>query len=946
MATIFKIPPKEQLVDRQFFQIPLADGILQGFQYDTETQTLYAKESQVIVPGQHGITHIGEDPVPNATTDTPGLMSADDKAKLDALLQTRIGVLGYQGSGFADDGGFMVGDIMLAAGTEFISLERVGNTVRFTVDSPIPLDCACDTCAQIFWIQDESEPAAIRPPSCNGKMPGINGYGELKIYTLPETAILDVNDPLATLNTKGSYPTLAFKRYDQATTPFENEFEIVLKRDANLLGQVGWAFTPGSLGQASCVWWVGTDKNGATNKFELWPDQEPGLLGSILSNGHLITKQMAVIVDYPSDILATNNYTIRLWNVQDAAPIGESFNAKNIWQYVNPENTTTDIGNPKTLVLDQARDLLPVGTLVDIWQFEINRDSSQRLTRTFFSKRPDIKTSSTWALSAAQRFGDLFTAREEINDPSAETAISASELNVSDIRLFEKTVWGLNQFEDRLILSDDGGEVEATDGSIAREPSGEPINNDIVADIDPTIPALRVLKQTRSLVGDINGDGVVDDEDLQLFLCAYGKTILDSGYLAAADFNDDGRVDIRDLAILGQQFDLNVEKVPDRPVFFWHRSNHKNCIIKAKIGTPDDDTSIEFPPYDFLLSAPVDSFDDTYMKIIKRGVFTTGPFAGAPYVVVKGVHWDNVPAEGVLRILTGAFKNTIWRYYFKSAFANWDDDGVTLIGRDEVFPFDEDFPIGEGLTACTVGPASEATDATAEDVTGATDECPTEATDETGVEPGSSEVEAPEVPTNTTVVELLRQDYTAPCVRLQYSINKTAGSESVQLQFRVGMLDMSVPYEANQDVPEDDLVRGLTPGYTVSRVLVQNGFIEDGVGEDVTSVPEGFRSYAGGELAVPVDGQVEKWNDLEIMYRNNQIWIWWNGLLINPDTVTSANLPTPVTVNTPYFPINPQVDVGKVAVRMFPGALLRSMEVYDQMTQFNEYTYGSIELID
>lgn len=930
---IFKVPPKDQLVDRQFFQVPQADGILAGFQFDAETCTIYAKESQVIVPGQHGITHIGEDPVPNATPDTPGLMSADDKAKLDALLQTRVGVLGFQGSGFPDDGGFIVGDIILAAGTEFISIERVGNVVRFTVDSPIPLDCACQECAQIFWIQDESEVNAIRPPSCNGKMPGVNAYGELKIYTFPETLLLDPNDPLATLNQKGQFPALIFKRYDNALTAFENEFELVLKRNANLTTQVGWAFTPGFTGQAECVWFVGTDKNGAQNKFELFPEQEPGLLGMVFSNGHLITKQMAVVVDYPSDILATNNYTLKKWDIQSAVPVGDPFSAKNIWQYDNPENSPTDLFNPQTLVLDQTRDLLPIGTLVDIWEFEINRTSEERLTRSFFSKRPDVKSASMWSLAGAQRFGDLYTAREEINDPEDETAISASEINVPDVRLFEKTQWGLNQFEDRLILSDDGGTVEATDGSIAREPSGEPINNDIVADIDPSIPGLRIVKQTQSLVGDINGDGVVDDEDLQLFLCAFGKTILDEGYNPNADFNDDGVIDIRDLSILGQQFDLNVEKVSDRPVFLWHRQNHKNVLVRAKLGMPDDDTSIEFPPYDVLLSAPVDSFDDTYMKILKRGVFTTGPFAGLPYIVAKGVFWEDVPSEGVIRVLTGAFRNTIWRYYFKAAFANWDDDAVTLIGRDEVFPFDEDFPIGEGQTACTAA-NSAATDGTeGSEATAGSD----------GSDGSEAEIEAPEVPQNTTVVELLRQDYTAPCVRFQFSVNKTTGSESVQLQLRVGMLDMSVPYECNQDNPEDDLVRGLAPGYTVSKVLIQNGFIDDGIGEDVSSDPAGFRVFRGGELEVPVNGQVEKWNDLEIMLRDNQIWIWWNGIQIVPDTVASANLPTPVTVNTSYFPINPQADIGKFAIRMFPGSIVRQVEVRDQLVNFNEFTNSSAE---
>jgi hypothetical protein len=57
-------------------------------------------------------------------------MSADDKCKLDAMLGTRLGVLGFSGAGMPDDGGWLSGDIILAAGTEFISLERIGMQVK------------------------------------------------------------------------------------------------------------------------------------------------------------------------------------------------------------------------------------------------------------------------------------------------------------------------------------------------------------------------------------------------------------------------------------------------------------------------------------------------------------------------------------------------------------------------------------------------------------------------------------------------------------------------------------------------------------------------------------------------------------------------------------------------------------------------------------------------
>jgi hypothetical protein len=232
-------------------------------------------------------------------------------------------------------------------------------------------------------------------------------------------------------------------------------------------------------------------------------------------------------------------------------------------------------------------------------------------------------------------------------------------------------------------------------------------------------------------------------------------------------------------------------------------------------------------------------------------------------------------------------------------------------------------------TECNIDPGTGVTDTTSL----------TDLTSATACDPNASEV-----PTNTTVVELLRQDFSAPCVRLQFTVNSTTGAEAVQLQFKVGILDMSVAYDCDEAPSEDDLVRGLRPGFAVSAVLVQNGFITDGIGADVTSVPSGFRVYKGGELEVPVEGQTEKWNDLEILLRDGQIWIWWNGMLIPPDTTASANLPTPVAINTPYFPVSSQLAIGKFAMRMFPGAIVRNVELRDQLIAFNEFTHGQLEL--
>jgi hypothetical protein len=230
---ITKVPGYSTLSDGQFVQVEGPNQITSGYSYDEQQRALYFKESQVLFPRLHGASHIAEDPVPIATCDSQGLLSADDKCKLDALLQTRLGVLGFQGAGFPDDGGWMQGDIILAAGTEFISLERIGNVVRFTVDSPIPLNCACEECTQIFWVQDETDIASIRPPSCGGKLPGVNAYGEMKVYLFPESTIADPNNVGATLNNKANFPAFIFKRYDDAIAPGTGELEVILKRNSN-----------------------------------------------------------------------------------------------------------------------------------------------------------------------------------------------------------------------------------------------------------------------------------------------------------------------------------------------------------------------------------------------------------------------------------------------------------------------------------------------------------------------------------------------------------------------------------------------------------------------------------------------------------------------------------------------------------------------------------------
>jgi len=952
--TDYKIPPSSQVVDQQFVTVRGPDGIQTGFQYDAETKTFWRQPGSIVIPSFHGQTHVNEDPVPLATIDRKGLMDRDDKAKLDQLVQTRFGVLGFQGAGFPDDGGWLEGDIILAAGTEFISLERIGNVVRFTVDSPIPLNCGCEECAQIFWIQDESDTTSIRPPSCAGKLPGVNSYGEFKAYLLPENTIIDPANPLPTLNKKVSYPAFIFKRYENATVPGLGEIHAVLSRNSNLTTQVGWSMTPGATGKVENIWFMGLDDEGNQIKFEMDPNNDADMLGLLLYKGHSLTRRMAVVTSYSQSILADNLYNCKFWDVDNEAVIGDEFTATNVWQYNNPGNSPDALDNPQAKVLDATVDLLPVGTLVQIWEFQVGESNGTRIVRRYFNKEPRVNPYTLWSWSGAIKFGDLLIEREELR-PGAPSEGYAYEVDVSDIRLFERTIWGITVFEDRLILSDDG---EATGGTETEQV----LRSDSVSKLeasDPDLPqpntVIRALLASTCVSGfvfivnqwvgsylkfksgplsgqifqilqnasssvTLLGDATEAEPGDQFDIFTEGKTGEPSGVPINNQYVADVDPSIPGLVVKKTDPDTDSE----RPVYIWHRINHKNFYMKAYIGQP---AASEFPPIDVLLRAPVDSFDDLYMKVIRRGVYETGPFRGMNYIVVKGAHWKELPASGVLRTMTGIWRNETWHYYYKAAFDRWDDDAVALIGMTEPFLFDEDFVPDVQDNTCGTGTGSTGT-GTGTDISGTS-------------QPG----EFVTVPGNTTVASLLHAEYNAACCRLEFSINDTSEAESVQLQFKTGILDMAEPYELDIAVdPADDFVRGMSPGnYVVSRIYTQDGFIINGT-ENPESEPENFRCYYGGYLPTPIDGETERWNTLEVMYRDEQIWVWWNGLLIPPDPDASANLPVPVVVNTPYFPVNSTVEYGKIAMRLWPGATLRKMEIRDQTLGFNEFTYGQLEI--
>lgn len=816
-----KVPDASTLQnkDGQLIQIQGPDGTVTGFRYDQQQKALYFTDSQVVYPSFHGHTHIAEDPIPEATCDTHGLMSANDKCKLDSMLSTRVGVAGFMGAGFPDDGGWLQGDIILAAGTEFISLERIGNVVRFTVDSPVPLNCTCESCTQIYWVQDETDISAVRPPTCGGKMPGTNSYGEFKCYLFPASTIFDPNNPSAKLQLKGSYPSFTFTRYTNATQSSGlGQVELVLKRNStnNLQAQVGWSFTPGPFNVPECKWYTGVDNNGNQLSFEFSAETQTGLMGALLCNGGNITKKMAVITGYTSNTVGLDQYTCKFWNVDGHVPVGSSFTATNVWQYDNPES----LNNVSQVKLtDISVDLLPIGTLVDIWYFQVGSVSGTPILRYYFSKRPTLNPNNLWTQVGSIKFGDEIVRKFETT-PVGDGAEHDGVVTVSDLLTFENSQWGLTGFDEPIVLYDNF----PTTGTAGY------INIDRRATIDPTIPGL----------------------------------IINSPTPTGVDYST-------------------------RPVMLWSRQSVHNSLLTVELGRPNAGI-VKYPPIDVLLNAPITGHRDLYLRVME-----VGSISGRSYIRIKGCHFHDLPASGAVRALspTNDF-NIVFNYGRKLIYhpsPNQDDYDTIVLLSDYSTNVMYPGQVGD-------------------------------------------------------MVELLPADFNAPCVRLEFTpAADSAGS--MQLQFKVGMLDMSTRYENHATTVGtlEDSVRGLSPGYEVSGVYSQSATYT-GVGTAPSASPAGFVVYDGGHFTG--GSQYEYWNKLEIMQRDDQVWIWWNNLLVAPSTALNSVLTHPVTIFTPYFdmptPLNGLPNSGKVGLRMFPGSKIRSVSLRSQVKNFSEFVHGQLGL--
>jgi hypothetical protein len=228
---------------------------------------------------------------------------------------------------------------------------------------------------------------------------------------------------------------------------------------------------------------MGSDDNGDRVRFEFNKEMTPGILGSVLYNGNLLTKRSGVVVDYTTQILSTNQYVCKWWDIHGAAVANEeTFIATNVWQYDSPEGGT----NSKKLVLDRTIGILPVGTIVDVWFFQIGEVNNVPIRQYVFNCRPKIDATDMWSEAGDIEFGTQLTARTE---PTLPTSTFSSEL-VSDLRNFEHKLWGLTGIDPPYLIMQYSG--TASGGTVGTDMVVVDISDQYLARIDTSIPALVV----------------------------------------------------------------------------------------------------------------------------------------------------------------------------------------------------------------------------------------------------------------------------------------------------------------------------------------------------------------------------------------------------------------------------------------------------------------------
>lgn len=445
---MMKLPEPESINDKDVITVAGPNNTPLTYVYDKQSRALYRQECDSTDGCRHGDSHVnGIDPIPLATCLSNGLMSADDKCMLESKIGTRIAVMGYSGSGIPDDGGFLGGDILFASKSSFIRIERFGNVITFNVDIPIPLSCGtCDECSELYLVQDETDVNAVRPPTCAGKLPGLNIYNDFTVNLIGNTNSTNSGNVSDILNRKSISPTFIFKR----TSSGDAFIELVLKRNsANSQASVGWKFTPNTTtGTADCTYHMGLDQSGNQIRLNITPSNIPKALGLLEFNGVSITKQPAVVVDYTTNVLNDNKYQVRLLDIQTTTAIGDNITAQNMWKIENPLNSTTG-QNPRKLALDYTYSLLDIGTVVDLVVINVGAGVKQY----YFSSKPEFDTAALWSKSSEASFGPFLGAKNALDGSGG----SRSKLITSVQKNIEKSLWGITGILPYRILTNNTG---------------------------------------------------------------------------------------------------------------------------------------------------------------------------------------------------------------------------------------------------------------------------------------------------------------------------------------------------------------------------------------------------------------------------------------------------------------------------------------------------------
>lgn len=286
----------------------------------------------------------------------------------------------------------------------------------------------------------------------------------------------------------------------------------------------------------------------------------------------------------------------------EANPGGEQLTLEEPVQIEIPENTSLpeEEVTPPVIIPDDSivvSEEIEIGD--EIFQVEATSETSNELTFRFtdeistFDLDPEtgiITLSETVAVGDEFNLEVIATDEEEVaSNPETFTVIIASPLEITspatvEITENETTVLTLtadtNQPNDQITYEITGGEnaglfeiipetgelslrnppeltsseetyqVEVTATNNEGLSDEQAINVNVTADIDN-------LPTEETLQADLNGDGIVDLEDLRFFSPAFGSTQSDDNFNPIADLTGDGLINLNDLGIIASEFNLS-----------------------------------------------------------------------------------------------------------------------------------------------------------------------------------------------------------------------------------------------------------------------------------------------------------------------------------------------------------------------------------------------------